>query len=205
MKGIARGTTLHSRLVAWLKVVLPLLALVILSTLFLVSRAIDPDDAIPYARVDVEERAREPRMTAPTYSGVTSDGSSLTLTADAARPASEGNAGTATRVHATLVTRDGAESSFSAATAALDTAGRRLDLAGGVEIVTAEGFTITTDSLVAALDRTDVRSGGPVTATGPLGTLNAGGMTLTQAGDPASHVLLFQRGVKLVYLPQQYN
>ena len=80
----------HTRVVGWLKVMLPLTALAILSTLFLVARRIDPEAALPYAEVDVEDLAREPRMTAPTYAGTTEDGASVTLTADEARPAAEG-------------------------------------------------------------------------------------------------------------------
>ena len=74
---MATSENLHSKLVVWAKVTLPLLALGLLATLFLFSRKIDPTDAIPYADVDVEERAREPRLTMPTYAGVTSDGSAL--------------------------------------------------------------------------------------------------------------------------------
>jgi lipopolysaccharide export system protein LptC len=80
---------LHSRIVGWAKVILPLAALGILSTLFLFARTIDPEDAIPYAEVDVEDRIREPRLTAPTYSGVTSDGSAVTFQAVEARPAGD--------------------------------------------------------------------------------------------------------------------
>nr|WP_232014486.1 hypothetical protein [Cereibacter sphaeroides] len=81
-----RPDNLHSRLVSWLKVVLPLAALAILSTLFLVARTINPDDAIPYADVDVADRVREPRITAPTWAGITSDGAALSVEAAAARP-----------------------------------------------------------------------------------------------------------------------
>ena len=81
---MTRGDT-HSRLVGWLKLALPLAALVILSTLFLIADRIDPEAAIPYANVDVEDLARDPRMTTPSYAGLTSDGSALTLTADVQR------------------------------------------------------------------------------------------------------------------------
>ena len=80
----------HTRVVGWLKVALPPAALAILSTLFLVARRIDPEAALPYAEVDVEDLAREPRMTAPTYAGLTSDGAALTLSAKEARPVAEG-------------------------------------------------------------------------------------------------------------------
>ena len=47
---------LHSRLVTWAKVALPLAALAILSTLFLLADRIDPTAAIPYA----DGRCRRP-------------------------------------------------------------------------------------------------------------------------------------------------
>jgi lipopolysaccharide export system protein LptC len=43
----------HTRVVGWLKVALPLIALALLATLFLLADRIDPDDALPYAEVDV--------------------------------------------------------------------------------------------------------------------------------------------------------
>jgi lipopolysaccharide export system protein LptC len=55
----------YSRLVAWLKIILPLIALGILATLFLVSRTIDPSQTIPYADVDVQDLARNQRVGAP--------------------------------------------------------------------------------------------------------------------------------------------
>ncbi|MBL9052753.1 MAG: hypothetical protein JNN02_03385, partial [Tabrizicola sp.] len=47
------GTDAHTRVVTWLKVLLPLAALAILSTLFLLADQINPDDALPFAEVDV--------------------------------------------------------------------------------------------------------------------------------------------------------
>ncbi len=204
MKDIARGKTTHSRVVAWLKVALPLIALAILSTLYLVSRSIDPADAIPYARVDVEDRIREPRMTLPSYAGVTQDGSAITLTAIEARPdAGDGAGAVASGVTAQVITQTGAVTRIRAATATLGGQENTLDLMGGVEITTAGGMMLQTDHLIVATDRTGLETDGPVTAYSPLGQLHAGSMTLTQDSPNKTHVLLFQRGVKLVYLPQK--
>ena len=63
---MAGQTNLHSTVVAWLKVALALIALAMLSTLFLFSDKIDPSDAIPFAEVDIADRIREPRLTMPT-------------------------------------------------------------------------------------------------------------------------------------------
>ncbi|HEX9857610.1 MAG TPA: LPS export ABC transporter periplasmic protein LptC [Paracoccaceae bacterium] len=194
---------LHSRLVAWLKIALPLGALALLSTLFLVSRTIDPSDAIPYADVDVEDRIRQPRMTAPTYAGVTSDGAALTVTADEARPdAGDGNGSTATALHARLATPDGARTDFVAQSGRLNTATRLLTLDGGVEITTSSGYSITTEALTATLDRTEVTSAGAIAAVGPPGQITAATLRITQDdATPGSYVLVFKDRVKLIYRP----
>lgn len=191
----------HSWVVAWLKIVLPLLALAILSTLFLVSRTIDPSDAIPYATVDVDELVREPRITAPTYAGVTSDGAALTVSAAEARPRSADAAG-ATALHAALETPDGARTDVIAAQGSLDAANKLVRLEGGVRITSSSGYEIATDTLVVELGKTAAESAGAIEANGPLGHLTAGRFTLTM--DPAvagAYLLVFKDRVKLVYQP----
>ncbi|GHC50150.1 LPS export ABC transporter periplasmic protein LptC [Neogemmobacter tilapiae] len=194
---LARGKGFHSKAVALAKVILPLLALALLSTLFMVSRSINPEDAIPFADVDVEDRVREPRMTAPTWSGVTRDGSALTLTAADARPQSGG--ARAEGLQAVLATPDGKITTFTAAEADLNQNDGKLVLSGGVQVETADGMQITTEGLTALLDQTEVTAAGSITAQGPLGVLTAGGMRLTQG--QAGYTLLFQNGVKLIYQP----
>lgn len=189
------GNDTHSRLVFLLKVILPLAALAILSTLFLISRTIDPSDAIPYATVDVADRIREPRMTAPAYAGVTSDGASLSVTADQASP----DTGAATALRAELKTPDGATTNFNAANGLLDPQAQTLTLSDGVQITTSTGLTISTQSLISALDHTEVTNDSTTTATGPLGAITAGSMALTQTD--GAYVLRFKNRVKLIYQP----
>ncbi len=195
---MARRRDKHSRIVAWLKVALPLLALVILSTLFLVARKIDPSSAIPYAKVDVADRIREPRMTNAAYSGVTSDGASLSIRADEARPATATEAPSAEGLAASLITPDGRETVFSAGGVAMGV--DDVALTRGVTVTTPTNYLIATDSLTMTLDKTAVQSGGAVTATGPLGQLTAGAMQITQ--QDGAYVLLFNNRVKLIYSPQ---
>lgn len=202
MRVVVRSTTLHSRLVALLKFALPLLALAILSTLFLVSRTIDPSDAIPYAKVDVEDRIREPRMTGPTYSGVTRDGAAFALSAESARPAGDTGNATAEGLTATLVTPGGETTRMIAAEAAIDIATGTVSMMGGVRIEAPQGYVIETQSLTAELDRTEVKTGGAISGFGPLGRLKAGLMVLKQAEPDGRYVLVFKEGVKLMYTPK---
>ena len=48
---------LHSRVVAWMKIILPRAALGLLSTLFLISRTVDPTQQPPISQIDLEQRA----------------------------------------------------------------------------------------------------------------------------------------------------
>lgn len=189
-------------MVGWLKVALPLLALGVLATLFLLSDRIDPEAALPYAEVDVEDLAREPRMTAPTYAGTTSDGASLTLTADEARPAAAGVPAEAKVLVLELATPDGGRTELRAAEARVDQAERQMILSGGVLVSTDTGYQLETPEVLALMDRSGLESRGAVTATGPAGDIQAGGMVLVQDKlTPGAYVLVFNQGVRLVYRP----
>lgn len=194
----------HSKIVGWLKVALPLTALALLSTLFLLADRIDPTAAIRYAEVDVEALARDPRMSAPTYAGITSDGAAITLTAKAARPASGERTAAAEDVTLRLEMPDGGSTDMTAAQAELDTGAGELRLSGGVEIATSSGYRVTTGALTAALDRSGAESLAPVSATGPAVTIDAASFTLrheTGGETEPAYLLVFSGGVKLVYQP----
>ena len=57
----------RTRIVRWLRVLLPLVALAMLSTMFLFSRGSDVESRIPYAEVDAQAAARDNRIVAPEY------------------------------------------------------------------------------------------------------------------------------------------
>lgn len=194
----------HSTIVAWLKVTLPLLALAILSTLFLVSRTIDPNDAIPYAQVDIADRINEPRVTAPTWAGVTEDGSAMTFAASEARPGqTDGTGPTAAQLRVTLLSPDGGQADLVADTGALDAQASQLTVAGQVVVTTSTGYRIESDAMMAALDRTGLVSPGAVTAAGPPGRITAGAMEIRQSDtDDTAYLLVFNKGVKLLYQPE---
>ncbi len=193
---------LHSQMVGVLKVALPLAALGILSTLFLFSGKIDPEDAIPYASVDVADRLRTPRMTDAGFAGVTADGASLMLTAAIAKPEDGATGANARLVLGTLETSDGAKTELAAAAVDMDSANQMIELSDGVELRSTTGMVIAALGLGIATDRTFAQSRGPVTATGPLGQLSAQEMQLTaQDGVPNSYVLVFNGDVRLLYQP----
>ena len=198
---------LHSHLVAWLKILLPLAALGILSTLFLLSRSIDPEDAIPYAEVDVTELARESRLSSPEFSGVTRDGAAITITAASAQPdLQDPNRASAAGLHAVLETETDLRAEFSAGIGTVDTTAGQARLRGGVRLTTSAGYSLTTDAITTALRDTHIEATSAVVAEAPYGSVTAGGMVLSAApvadtGGERQYFLVFNKGVKLLYLP----
>ena len=205
VQGAGDGWT---QLVRFLRIALPLLALALLSTVFLVARQLNPDDAIPYSDVDIADRLREPRMSRPVYAGTTADGADLRVTADSATPekqATETASGTgaaAQTVLGILTTPDGVKTDLRSLTAQMDPTGDSVTFTGRVDLTNGAGYRVQTESMIARMDQTEVRSLAPVIATGPGTHITALEMVLTQ--DPTradSYVLVFTGQVKLVYEP----
>ena len=194
---------LYSRLVAWLKVILPLAALAILSTLFLLSRNIDPTTTIPFTTIDLRERAASQQVTAPEFAGATEDGDLIAFRAVSARPDPE----RASRLYAeTLEARidlvSGSVITFRAAGGVVDEASDRAELSGDVIVTSSTGYTVTTDRLISGMRAIHAETPGPINGTGPPGEFSAGRMLITPgAEDDGSVQMLFTDGVKLLYDP----
>lgn len=199
---VARANNLHSRLVFWLKIVLPLAALALLATLFLFGHKVSPEDAIPYASTTISDLVKEPRLTTPVFAGMTSDGSALSIKAAEARPGVAGsdNAGTASTVSGLMEMPGGSTATLTAGAARMDQLANKAILTSGVNLVSSAGYSVTSDGMSVALSQTDVTSLGPVVATGPATTIHAAGMHLGQ--EPSGGYLLdFTGGVTLDYIP----
>ncbi|AXI44682.1 hypothetical protein C1J03_00730 [Sulfitobacter sp. SK012] len=192
----------HTRTVTWLKVAFPLAALGILSTLFLLSRTIDTESAIPFADKEIQERLRDQQVTAPFFSGSTADGDQLSFSAvKLTTPSGQLGANEAEGVLARIETADGNRIKVQANMARFDIAADMADLEGDVVLETSSGYRMTTRTLTSQMSSFEINAPDAVHAVGPLGVLDAGSMTIKtpQAGENVQ--LIFNNGVKLVYTP----
>lgn len=187
----------RTRIVRWLRVLLPLMALVMLSVLFLFSPDRDAGSRIPYAEVDAEAMARDPRLVAPEYAGVTSDGARLTLRASDAAPGG-GGGGTARDLRLDWQRPDGLRADLSAPRGAMADNAIRLD--GGVRMTTSSGWSLDAQSVDAATDRSRIAATDGVAAVAPFGTLSARQMELVP-GQGGASILNFSGDVRLIYQP----
>ncbi|MGI9394964.1 MAG: LPS export ABC transporter periplasmic protein LptC [Boseongicola sp.] len=193
----------YSRFIFWMKVLLPLAALAILSTLFLVSETLDPEKAIPYADVDVRQLVLELGITEPTFGGVTSGGAKISMSASSVRPS---DASQQRFVGEELVAQvelpKGTRIDIASPNGVIDSERREAILDGGARLVTSQGYTIETERLKSRYDIVLVESAGIVSATGPGGQITAGRMTLKREPESGGYQIVFQDGVRLIYMPQ---
>ena len=190
----------YSQLVAWMKIILPLAALGLLSTLFLLSRTIDPAGSIPTAQIDLEQRAHDLGVTNPSFAGVTSGGDQVTLQAARARPdPKDPQHLMAFDIKAQLRLVSGAVIDIRSDNANMHQRRLTITLDGNVHVITTTGYDITTDRLNTRFDELYVETTGPITATGAPGDLTAGKMLLVTDKDTGRAHLLFTQGVKLIY------
>lgn len=199
---MARRDNAYSRLVGWLKVALPLAALALLSTVFMVSRTLDPGDALPYAQVNIDELLRDPRLTAPSFSGMTRQGDEIAFIAEAARlGTTDENGARALKPVLRLISPEGLTTEVRAEEARVQPAENRMRLSGAVEVATSSGYRLRSESLLAALDRTALESPEPVTAEAPMTEITAQSMILSRETPGAPEVLVFKGAVRLIYQP----
>ncbi len=197
----ARGD-FYSRLVAWLKILLPLAALGILSTLFLLSRNIDPATTIPFTTIDLRERARDERVTAPEFAGATENGDLILFRSTSAWPDPENpSRGLADTLSARITLASGAVITFTAQEGIVDQRDDRAELIGDVVVTSSTGYSVTTDHLISGMRSVHAETPGPVAGDGPTGRFTAGRMVLTTDENGENARLLFTDGIKLVYDP----
>lgn len=198
---MGQGRDGYSRAVAIFKVLLPLAALGILATLFLISRGSRMDAVIPFAEDELNERTTNQQITKPFFSGTTAQGDELVVTADIARPAGPNSPAVATNVDARVSMADGGRIDLTSDRANVFVDKDIVSFDGNVEIETSTGFNLVTDRLDAALDGMSGEAPGDVTGTGPMGQLDAGAMEYGALDGEGSLRMRFTNGVKLVYRP----
>lgn len=193
----------YSRRVAFLKVVLPLAALAILSTLFMLSQSADPNATIPFSDAEIAERIRDQQITAPRFAGTTERGDEVFLSAAKAVPGGDDEPAEAQDLRGEIRLARGGVISLEATSGWINLPRDVAEFRGEVTITTDTGYVLVTDRLETAVKRIDATAPGPVRGTGPLGEIDAGAMrVMSPDNDAEATHLVFLNGVKLIYEPQ---
>lgn len=195
----------YSRMVAFLKVVLPLAALSLLATLFLLSRSVTEDAVIPFAENEIAERLRDQQITDPFFSGTTPQGDEIMVSATVARPGDANTPASAEMLSGQLKLNEGAHINMTANGGALDLSGQSATFSGNVVIQSTHGYTLRTETFITALDEIDALAPDRVEGDSPMGTLTAGRMRIVSENDESDARMRFNNGVKLIYDPRNWE
>ena len=192
----------YTRVVGWLKIILPLAALGLLSTVFMLSETQEVREDLPFADITTGENGLSERVLRPTFAGASEDGDLIAFVAETARPVGEGLGSVeAEDVRARIDLVSGGTITFRSDTATMAEPEAQAQLRGGVVIISSTGYSVETEVLNAGMDRIYAETEGEVRGEGPPGRFTAGRMLLEAGTEGGDARMLFTDGVKLVYLP----
>lgn len=193
----------YSRRVGILKIMLPLIAVGLLSTVFLVQKEDAFESGLVFTKVDIATLGDGLTISNPRFSGITNRGDTYTLAA--ARAVPDGPKPRIVEMSEITADMSYAEGTIVNATAAqgiADVQQQTLQLNGGLNASSSNAYTFTTDGGLLSLNSGDFESSGPVKLTGPQQTLKAGRMRIAVQEDGTSRFFHFENGVHLTYTPE---
>lgn len=195
---------LYSRVIRLLKIALPLVALVLMTTVFLVATPVDPSRAIELAEIDVLDRAQDPRLTQASYAGVTEDNNLLEVTAETARSDPDARLRfNAENLTMSLVSQDGNQMTGESLLGFIDRGVGDFVMVDQVRLETSDGTVMDAPLIWGLLDSTLIEAPEGLFAVGPIGEISAPFGRITQnPQEQGGLVMVFTGGVRLLYTPE---
>ena len=200
---MAAGPGLHSRIVGVLKVGLPLVALGMLASIFLVQTDDRLGGNIVFSRGDIEALGEGLRITNPTFTGTTAGQDRFRFTAALVEPdAAPPERARITTLAGEVALHNGPTVELEADTGDLHIPTERLDVAGNVRLRTSEGYRMVAEQATLDLEAGSLVAGNRVETTGPLGRIDSGSLTIQPAAASGeARRFSFGNGVRLLYDP----
>lgn len=197
----------YSRFVRILKIALPLVAVALLSTIFLVQEEEGLDGGLVFSKADLETLGDGLTVNNPRLAGTMPDGTAYVLSAEKAVP-------DRTRIEQVEFESLSSVMRFQsdevvevhAARATAFVKDRMLSMRDGINIRMSSGYVATSDAAKVFLDRGEIVTDAPVSATGPGTKIDAGRMTVRAAIDANgtrtdNPVVIFEQGVTMTITP----
>ncbi|MCF6273148.1 MAG: hypothetical protein L3J37_08135 [Rhodobacteraceae bacterium] len=195
---MAKGHGTYSRVVAWLKILLPMIALIVLGTVFLITSDDGFDAGFTFSQADIETLEAGSFLKKPQIDGVTARGEPFHLVAELIAPV-EGNLNLVkmTALSGEFVFSSSEWVRLEAATAVMDIKAQTLVFNEGGQVETSDGTIASVDFLRATLSTGEMEGRG-IIALGPLGQVSADNFQIT-APEGKNRVLWFENNVRMLY------
>ncbi|QDL90797.1 hypothetical protein FDP22_02735 [Paroceanicella profunda] len=199
----------YSRTVRFLRIGLPLLAIAMMSSVFLIQED-DFVGGIEFSASDIQALGEGLRLTNPNFSGTTDAGEPYMVRAEWAQPDSPNPSKITLHDLTAQIDLDGGRKvTLAAQDGVMRPDDQHVTLTGAVEMTTSDGYVARTELAEADISKRLVTAPGKVSASGPLGSIEAGSMHITrpdadgEAPASGNEMVLFGNGVRVVYRPAQ--
>ncbi len=195
----------YTRFVYFLKIILPLIAIGLLATVFLFTKERTLEGGLEFSKADFVALESGMRVTKPRFSGSNARGDIYNFSAELLLP----DAPAPTKLLASGLSGeirlfDGLKIEIAAKDAEIDLQTRSIKLLGGTDLTFSNGLRARSVKIFADLDAGSLTSDGPIRATSPMGTIEAGNLRITtvRTGEEENRMIWFENGVTLTFTLQ---
>jgi len=198
----------YTRFVTVTKVVLPLIAIGLLGTVFLFTNDDSLEGGLTFSKADLNALDSGMRIDKPRMFGSNPNGDLYNFVAEALLPDSlTPSLVEAQKISGEIQYQTGGTVQLSAGKAEFMLEGNQIRLSGGMLVVMADGARVTGDGLLAELDTGKLTSNGAVSATSPLGSIQAGNfrVELVEEDEEEKQMIWFENGVMLSFKPESWT
>lgn len=188
----------YSRMVALLKILLPLIALGVLGTVFLVNKKESFDAGFTFSRADIATLEKGSFIKNPTVNGITRRGEPFHLLADEIRPQNaDSSLVVITNMAVEFRFTSGAWAKVTSPSALMDIKAQTLWFETGGTLETSDGNKAEVKTLHLLMASGEVQGTG-IVADGPLGRISAENFRI-ESNDSENRVLWFENSVRMLY------
>jgi lipopolysaccharide export system protein LptC len=195
---------LYSRIVRVLKIFLPLIAIVMLSSIFLLSRGNKSTNAIPFATFELEQRIKDQQVSKPIYTGTNEAGDDVRISAQTLKQDETLDDVAHLDAVNVLITSDAKpDVTLTSDNGTVFRNQGKVHLLGSVFVANTDGYQMTSPEAWIYDRGVKIVAHGPVNGLGPATKLQAGHMEMNRQTKGGPMQIHFTGGVSVVYDPKK--
>jgi lipopolysaccharide export system protein LptC len=188
-------------MVAWLKILLPLIALGVLGTVFLFNGKENFEPRFTFSRADIETLEEGSFIKKPQINGITQNGEPFHLLADEIRPlAADSALVVITNLDLEFRFSNEAWAKITTSSALMDVAAQTVWFESGGQLETSDGNMAEVETLHLLMISGELQGTG-IVADGPLGQVSAENFRI-ESNSSENRVLWFENNVRMLYDPK---